>query len=187
MPTGVYDRSKSKKPGPISEEARKKMSEAKKGRKLTKEHSKNISESLKGRLPWNTGKKTPLKTREKMSEYRKGNQYALGVKHTDDYKINMSMVQQGIVNRKDWKGFTRTDNFRIRNSPEYKAWRTEVFKKDNYTCQDCGQVGGYLNAHHIMDFALYPKYRFVVEFGHTLCKKCHKELHKRLREYRKVS
>ena len=66
----------------------------------------------------------------------------------------------------------------LRNSQENVKWRTKVFERDNFTCVICGQVGGELNAHHIKPFAKYPKDRFKVENGVTLCKKCHKEVHK---------
>ena len=67
----------------------------------------------------------------------------------------------------------------IRNSKEYKEWRTEVFRRDNYTCQNCGVIGGELNAHHIKPFSRFPAFRFDVDNGITLCKKCHKLAHKR--------
>ena len=58
----------------------------------------------------------------------------------------------------------------------FKRWRKAVFHKDNYTCQKCGDSnGGNLEAHHIKSFALYPKLRYDVSNGLTLCKKCHKE------------
>ncbi|MGG1441375.1 phage replisome organizer N-terminal domain-containing protein [Brevibacillus laterosporus] len=68
-------------------------------------------------------------------------------------------------------------NTEIRNSQEYREWRREVFERDNFTCQKCGQHGGKLEAHHIKGFAAYPALRFIVSNGVTLCKQCHKDLH----------
>ena len=74
-----------------------------------------------------------------------------------------------------------------RQSKEYKEWRESVFVRDGFKCQVCGQVGGELNAHHIKTFKDYPTLRFDVNNGITLCAKCHRELHKRLRNGDKTS
>ena len=68
---------------------------------------------------------------------------------------------------------------RIRKSPEYKNWRTFVFKRDNYTCQKCNARSGngkevYLEAHHKKSYSKYPQLRFDVSNGITLCLSCHK-------------
>lgn len=69
----------------------------------------------------------------------------------------------------------------------YKKWRISVFERDNYTCEECGQVGGYLHAHHIASWSNNPKLRYRVYNGVTLCKSCHKDLHRSLRVIDKIS
>jgi len=82
-------------------------------------------------------------------------------------------------NHWNWKGGITPKNQRERSSGEYAAWRKDVFTRDNYTCQHCGQRGGSLNAHHIQPWAKYPDKRYAVENGITLCAACHKAEHKR--------
>lgn len=66
-------------------------------------------------------------------------------------------------------------NERIRKSASYKAWRTLVFERDNYTCLECKVHGGYLHADHIKPFALFPELRLDINNGRTLCVPCHKK------------
>lgn len=87
------------------------------------------------------------------------------------------------MNRKDycprgenspfWKGNLVKENRRARDCWQYDDWRKSVYKKDDYTCQCCGQRGGILNAHHIKSFAKNKDIRYDVANGITLCKLCH--------------
>ena len=72
-----------------------------------------------------------------------------------------------------WRGGITTANKKLRASPEYQAWRTAVFERDQYTCIGCGQHGGRLHADHIKPFAEYPELRLDVSNGRTLCEECH--------------
>ena len=76
--------------------------------------------------------------------------------------------------RKRKEYLKRTD---YRNTKEYQNWRISVFKRDLYTCQDCDQVGGEINAHHIKTFKKYPDSRYDVDNGVTLCVNCHRLRH----------
>lgn len=66
-----------------------------------------------------------------------------------------------------------------RGTPEYKEWRGSVFKRDGYTCRECGVTGGTLNAHHIKKFKDFPDDRYLVENGLTLCVPCHRLKHRK--------
>ena len=64
-----------------------------------------------------------------------------------------------------------------RNSYSYQHWRKQVYQRDRYTCQRCGQVGGVLNAHHKKSYKKFPKLRLEITNGVTLCAKCHRKVH----------
>lgn len=83
----------------------------------------------------------------------------------------------------NWQGGKANERSLAWVSKEYKAWRKEVFERDNYTCQLCGDnSGGNLNAHHIKLFSKYPELRYNVNNGITLCKKCHIKVHQGLKD-----
>lgn len=177
-----------------SEETKRKIGEANKGRKLSEEHKIKIGEANKGfkhseetmkkRLESRKVFKHTEETKRKISESHKGfklskdikdkiREKLKGIKHSKDRRIKSSMAKQGITDIKDWDGFITPRNLLIRDSLEYKEWRTEVYTRDNYTCQRCDQIGGNLNAHHILSFAKFIEERFNIDNGQTLCKDCH--------------
>ena len=80
----------------------------------------------------------------------------------------------------NWKGGIRNTRRqrlkRIRMSDKYKLWRFKIFKRDNFTCQECGKVrGGVIEAHHKKSFTYFPRLRFRLSNGITLCQSCHKK------------
>ena len=93
----------------------------------------------------------------------------------------------------NWKGGISSLTSIIRGCFKNKAWRIEVFKRDNYTCQICEEWGGRLHAHHIKWFsiileenniktlteALHCDELWDINNGITLCKKCHNKIHKK--------
>lgn len=79
-----------------------------------------------------------------------------------------------------WKGGVCEKNKIIRQSMEYRLWRTAVFERDNYTCIWCGEKSRKgksleIQADHIKPFALFPELRFAIDNGRTLCRECHKK------------
>ncbi len=79
----------------------------------------------------------------------------------------------------NWKGGVSTENQKIRNGPEIKKWRSQVFERDGFTCQRCFIVGGVLHGHHKKEFSKFPELRFDVDNGLTLCRTCHHLIHKK--------
>lgn len=145
-----------------------------KGVYLHKSPSKETIEkrrlAMKGRIPknvvagWNKGKKGCYKlseeTKRKMSQAKKGIRP----------KNNYNWVGE---NHPNWKGGVSRNKHSL-SEPKYKKWRMEVFIRDNWTCQNCHQVGIYLEAHHIKSWAKFPKLRYILDNGLTLCRECHK-------------
>jgi hypothetical protein len=77
-------------------------------------------------------------------------------------------------NNYNWKGGITSERDKIMASEEYKEWRKQVFKRDNYTCMKCGDNKGHnLHAHHIKNFSSNEELRFEVINGITLCDLCH--------------
>ncbi len=95
-------------------------------------------------------------------------------------KIVMNPADKCGSNNPNWRGGIRGENQEIRASDEFKAWRIEIFERDDYTCQECGARNGngskiILHAHHVKPFAKFPELRFDLNNGQTLCKDCHHE------------
>lgn len=65
-----------------------------------------------------------------------------------------------------------------RNIEGYTIWVDSVYKRDNYTCQCCGDnKGGNLVAHHKDGYHWCKERRLDISNGVTLCNKYHKQFH----------
>lgn len=85
-------------------------------------------------------------------------------------KRKMSERSKGSIRRKILDGSIYKDK-------RYVEWRRKVFERDRYVCQLSGQVGGYLEAHHIISKYKEPQGIFDVDNGITLAGREHKWLH----------
>jgi 5-methylcytosine-specific restriction endonuclease McrA len=175
-----------------------------KGKTLSKEHREKMYKWSSGHIPWNKGKigylagnKSPYWKGGKpkcavcdqlLSAYKsklcvlhsreKQRDKTLGVKRSIEVRLKVSKNQRRGAESHFWRGGVSPKNMKVRKSLKSTLWREEIFKRDNYTCQQCGIKNGYgktiqLNAHHIKPFSLYPELRFVIDNGTTLCKNCH--------------
>jgi len=81
-------------------------------------------------------------------------------------------------NNCNYKGVVYKPYKHYRNR-EYREWRENVYKRDNFTCQDCNKQGGYLNPHHLFSYTHFPTLRYEVANGITLCVPCHRLRHRK--------
>ena len=79
-----------------------------------------------------------------------------------------------------WKGGLTKKNKIIRTRSEYRGWRESVFKRDNYTCQQCGINNTYLQAHHKLLISKHPDKIYEIDNGVSLCVDCHQKKHPEL-------
>ena len=130
----------------------------------------------------------------------KGNIYHKGHKHSIETRLKMSRKRQGTnkgEKNHNWKGGIKPITEKIRASNKYQEWRQQIFIRDNFTCQECGQIGGKLEVHHIKSFRILIKevknylplldlYDGAMTYtplwdldnGITLCKGCHSKMKK---------
>lgn len=108
-------------------------------------------------------------------------------------KIRNSLVNKYIGEKSpNWRGGRKTLPDNIRRLFEYRRWRSEVFTRDSFTCQQCrDNQGRNLEAHHIKRFlkiieennvktiqeALVCEELWNINNGITLCKRCHKKIY----------
>ena len=168
----------------FTDETKKKISEAKKGVVFTEEHKNNISIAKKGKKNnWAT-----KENRQKLSEARKGMKFSI------EHRKKISESRKG--NKCHfWKGGRLSLNKQIRELFEYRLWRSDVFTRDDFICQHCGEKAGNLRAHHKKQFSeILDEYKIKnideamncnklwdINNGITLCINCHRLYHKHLK------
>lgn len=185
---------------PFSEEWRRKISETLKQRHIEgkaggfkKGHEfvgVSIGDIMKGKDPWNKGKELPYIPHNKMKGHIPWNK-GLKVKTPNHFTLftkGHSITPKGDKHW-NWKGGTRSLRKYIQECDKYVDWRTNVFKRDDFTCTECHQKGVKIQAHHIKSFSSIVKGNDIktlddaincdslwsLENGKTLCISCHKK------------
>jgi hypothetical protein len=166
-------------------DVRKKISDARRGKKrppFSDKWRRNLSLALKGKNTWSRGKKL---SKEHKKRIILG---LIGRKHSEETKQKMHKAQLG-ENGSNWKGGITPLNDWIRSSFKYRQWRSDVFTRDNFTCQECNQLRGEIESHHLQSLSsLILKYKIKtleeaencqeiwnINNGKTLCHNCHKK------------
>lgn len=131
------------------------------------------------------------------TEFKKGQIAPMkGKKLSNERKKQMSIIMKGkFIGEKSplWKGGISKLNNLIRCMPEYKQWKSDVLKRDNWTCQTCGKRGCILEVHHSYELFKIIKEEKIntiidarncnkiwdINNGVTLCQECHNLTKKR--------
>ena len=131
-------------------------------RKHTKETKEKISKMQIGR-------KMTEKQRLAL-EY--GRRSRKGIKMSEEVKNKISISRMGRFRGKDhprWTGKTSEDKLERARS----VLQMKVFIRDDFTCQDCGERGKFLQVNHKKSWSKYPELRFDIDNCETLCMRCH--------------
>ena len=159
-----------------TKEALKKISLASRYRVRTASSKLKASKSLQGR-------KFSKETLQKMSTSQKNRTIPIEVRKKISFALKGDKSYL-------WKGGKILLYNQIRSCFEYRLWRSDCFRRDNYTCQDCGDNrGGNLEVHHIKAFIVILKEYLIktmeealacvelwdINNGKTVCKTCHKK------------
>jgi len=159
--------------------------------------AKNLPQKFqKGHAPWNKGLKG-YNSRENsptwkggmiefecqyckriFKDYPSNNRKYCSAKCSSDSSIGRLSPKKGIPwlefrgeNHPRYNGKGRHDLDRKR--VEVKEWRMKIFNRDSFICRCCGDKEK-IQAHHIKKWSDYPKIKYKVNNGITLCLKCHK-------------
>lgn len=113
--------------------------------------------------------------RKKRSESNKNNPKLL--KHIEELGRN----HRG-ANHWNWKGGITEKDRAERMTKVYDVWRKSVYARDSWTCRKCGVKckSETIVAHHKKAWKDHIELRYEVSNGMTLCRKCHKKVHKNI-------
>lgn len=172
----------------VSTETREKIRKSNTGKVQSEKSRQKMSLSKIGSIPWNKGTKGVMiswnkgKTglykhtqewRDNLSKKMKGNKYKVGL---SSWNKGLLGYKAGELNNM-WKGgvskINKTERQLAMQTIKYKLWRSSIFEQNNFTCIECGDRGGRLEADHIKSWRDYPELRYEISNGRTLCKPCH--------------
>jgi len=143
------------------------------------------------------GKHHSREWKEKQRQWMLKNNPFKGKKHSKETLENFKFRKRlRDKNHYNWKGGITELRKRIRACFKYRQWRADVFRKDNWTCQECGLKKRKIEAdHHAISFAnilreydiktleeaLECEKLWDINNGRTVCGDCHEKKHKCLR------
>lgn len=143
------------------------------GKKHTEKAKEKNRQAHLGKPSGNKGKHQSIEARIKIGLFHRGKKRTLESRRKQGNSIRGEKSYL-------WKGglskLYKSERALIMQTIDYKLWRASVFERDRYTCINCKTRGGKLEADHIKPWLLFPKIRYHINNGRTLCKKCHKKI-----------
>jgi len=132
----------------------------------TKKDFPNLSNSgvKVGNIPFNKGKKLSEIHKENMRGKRKP--FSLESRRNMSGRVPWNKKYFGEIIIDPWKLLFST--------PEYKRFRFEMFKRDNFKCTICG-IHKEIQLDHIKPKSLFPQLVMAEWNVRTLCLECHKK------------
>lgn len=133
-------------------------------------------------------------TRKGIPSVNKGKKYP-NLHHSKQFNKGFTPWNKGLKGYKSgksshlWKGGITPLTKTIRHCFKYRQWHSDIFERDDYTCQKCGKRGVRLHVDHIKAFARIFEENHIksledainceefwnINNGRTLCKECHKK------------
>ena len=138
---------------------------------------KKLSQEIRDKISfWHRGRKKPgYKPTKNIGDLTRGKKWPeeRRIKFAESKKGDKTNLWRGGIDKKEYKHYRNL---------QYRLWREKVFRRDNYTCQECGAHSEkgkkvFLIPHHIKSYTHYPELRYVVSNGRTMCDECHKKFH----------
>lgn len=108
----------------------------------------------------------------KVSNRHTGGSFWKGKKLPKSVREKLRLVKLGSKHW-NWKGGITPKSAKLRNRSKLREWRKKVLDRDKGRCVWCTKKKRKMCADHIKSFKKYPKLRYVVSNGRTLCYQCH--------------
>ncbi len=128
------------------------------------------------RICWRIG----FKGFKRSDEFKK--KVSKGMKRVNTWTAGVKRIDKSGDKSHFWKGgvsqINRTERQNYCSTFEYKQFRRDILKRDNYTCQICGDrtKKGHkilLQIDHIQPFSLFLELRMDKNNVRTVCRPCH--------------
>ena len=136
------------------------LTEFKKGHKVSKEIRDKLSIKHKG-------KKLSKKHRRKISEGLQKRKLILGYCNSPETRKKLSIAKRGYKSSW-WKGGLTSLQAKIRSCFQYRQWRSDIFTRDNFTCQHCNKRGYEIQADHIKPLGVILRESSIKTFEEAL-------------------